>query len=103
MTSPSIRLTIDSSVINKATRADFVVLSSHLRQAVMSPEEILEHLTLMGHPICCADLAIDEKTGYCQRDHASFISSQIVGVDVDKTDVPFEAIADDPWLKQYAS
>lgn len=103
MTSPAIRLTYNTTVINKATRADFIVLSNQLRQAVMSPEEILEHLTLMGHPICCADLSIDEKTGFCQRDHGSFISSQIVGIDIDETDVPFEAIADDPWLKQYAS
>ena len=101
--STSFRLAISTAVINKAARDEFVLLSSRLKPAVMNAEELLEHLTLMGHPICCAELAVDERTGYAKRDHSSFVSSQVVGIDIDETDVPFEAIESDPWLRENAA
>lgn len=103
MNTPSFRLAISKAVINKAARDEFVLLSSRLTPAVFTPEDLLEHLTIMGHPICCAELATDERSGFAKRDHSSFVSSQVVGIDIDQTDVPFEAIEQDPWLREHAS
>ena len=104
MTQPQIRLSINKSIMGKASsKDDFYDLSNRLSPACMAPEEIMEHLTLMGHPICCAELQVNEKTQLCKREGASFISAQIIGVDIDKTSTPFEALRDDPWLKAHAS
>jgi hypothetical protein len=102
MNSPLIRLSINSSVMGKASKADFYDLSNRLKPMVMSPEEIMQHLTIMGHPICCADLAVNDD-GLCKREGAAFKSAQIIGVDIDKTSTPFAALKDDPWLKAHAS
>jgi hypothetical protein len=103
MNSPLIRLSINTSVMGKASKADFYDLSNRLKPVTMSPEDIMEHLTMMGHPICCADLAVNDATGLCKREGAAFKSAQIIGVDIDKTSTPFEALKDDPWLKAHAS
>lgn len=104
MNHPQIRLSINRSIMGKASsKEDFYDLSNKLKPATMTPEELLEHLTLMGHPICCAELQVNEKTQLCKREGASFISAQIIGVDIDKTSTPFEALRDDPWLKAHAS
>lgn len=103
MTSPLLRLSVNMSVMGKASKADFYDLSNRLRPVTMSPDDIMEHLTIMGHPICCADLAVNDETGLCKREGAAFKSAQIIGVDIDKTSTPFEALKDDPWLKANAS
>lgn len=104
MNQPQIRLSINKSIMGKASsKEDFYDLSNRLSPATMTPEEIMEHLTIMGHPICCSELQVNDKTQLCKREGASFISAQIIGVDIDKTSTPFEALRDDPWLKAHAS
>ena len=104
MNHPQIRLSINKSIMGKASsKEDFYDLSNRLSLATMTPEEIMEHLTVMGHPICCAELQVNDKTQLCKREGASFISAQVIGVDIDKTSTPFEALRDDPWLKAHAS
>lgn len=104
MNHPQIRLSINKSIMGKASsKEDFYDLSNRLSPATMTPEEIMEHLTVMGHPICCAELQVNDKTQLCKREGASFISAQVIGVDIDKTSTPFQALRDDPWLKAHAS
>ena len=99
-----IRLSINKTVVNKAaTRQDWVALSSQLSPCEMVDDDIINHLTKHGYPICCADLKIDAKTGFAKRNGDAFISAQIVGVDVDNGKKSFDEIKDDPYFKKYAS
>jgi hypothetical protein len=104
MNFPHIRLSINKSVMGKtSSKEDFYDLSKRLSPATMTPEMIMEHLTIMGHPICCAELQVDKKTKLCKREASGFVSSQIIGVDIDETTVPFEELQNDDWLKEHAS
>lgn len=99
-----IRLSVNKSVVNKAaTRQDWVALSSQLSPCEMTTDDIINHLTAHGYPICCADLHVDPKTGFAKRNGDAFKSAQIVGVDVDNGKKSFDEIRDEPYFNKYAA
>ncbi len=99
-----IRLSINKTVVNKAaTRQDWVALSAQLSPVEMVSDDIINHLVGHGWPICCADLHVDQKTGFAKRNGDAFKSAQIVGVDVDNGKHSFDDIEADPYFRKYAS
>lgn len=96
-----IDLSISRDVVGKATTFQYAGLSEALLPASFTPNELCEHLTKHGHPICCASLKTNQQ-GYARRALASFISAQIFGVDVDHGQRPFESLRDDPYLQKNA-
>ena len=96
------RLCINTEVVGKASRSEYVALTSRLRRVEWTVDQIERHLAVDGHPICTADLKDDDR-GYARRTTESFLSSSIVGLDIDKDARPFHSIADDPFFKAHAA
>ncbi|CAB4141821.1 Virulence-associated E [uncultured Caudovirales phage] len=96
------RLCINTEVTGKASRSEYVALTSRLRRVEWTVDQIAQHLAVEGHPICTADLKDDDR-GYARRTTDSFLSSSIVGLDIDNNARPFHAIKDDPFFREHAS
>lgn len=97
-----IELSISTDVTGKAAGSQYTALSEELKPAAMTADELMTHLTVHGHPICCAALKANSQ-GNCRRQVASFVSAQIVGVDVDHGGRPFDDLRTDPFLQKHAS
>lgn len=96
------RLCINTEVTGKASRSEYVALTSRLRRVEWTVDQIAHHLAVEGHPICTADLKDDDR-GYARRTTESFLSSSIVGLDIDTNARPFQSIKDDAFFREHAS
>lgn len=96
-----ISLSISLDVIGKASGYEYSALTERLTPAELTPNELFDHLAVKGHPICCAALKTN-KEGHARRGLASFVSSQVFGVDVDHGEIAFESLRDDPYLAKNA-
>ena len=111
---------INQFVCNKAENK--TLLNSKFKNTNVSPKELLDNI-LKGYAVCTAELKANPD-GFCQRSNDNFISSQIIGVDIDnqkfvksdeknlKTKVrlsveegyhTFHDIINDPFVKANAS
>ncbi len=70
---------INQLVCNKAENK--TLLNSKFRNTNVSPKELLDNI-LKGYAVCTAELKANPD-GFCQRSNDNFISSQIIGVDID--------------------
>lgn len=97
-----IRCSVTDKVVGKAGRSEYVELTQRLRPVDMTVDQLIQHVAVNGYTICCAALKTDEN-GFAKRNGESFISAQIVGVDIDHNARPFDDLANDPYLNKYAS
>lgn len=97
------RLCVSTALVDKATRTEFNDLSRKLTAVEFTVDQLIDHLAVKGHPICTADLTADKTTGYARRNRESFISSSIVGLDMDHDTKPFRTLESDPFFSKYAS
>lgn len=97
-----IRCSVTDKIIGKAGRTQYVELTQRLRPVDISIDELIQHVAVKGHTICCADLKTDDG-GFAKRNGDSFLSAQIIGVDIDHNAAPFDDLKHDPYLNKYAS
>ena len=94
---------LNKTVVNKASREQFNDLATKLSPEEITQSDLLYHLTVKGHPICCANLTIDKSTGFARRHGESFKWASVVGVDVDHGETPFHDLETDDYLRQFAA
>ncbi len=99
-----IRLAVSRDVVGKATSPEqHAALSKYLEPAKMNMYELHEHLAVKGNAICCSSLKQESNTNKCRRREESFISSQIIGIDIDHGQMTLEDIERDPFLIENAA
>jgi hypothetical protein len=94
-------LCVSTAVIGKAERYQYNELATKLKPVEWTIDQIEHHLTNRGHPICTADLKVGPD-GFARRNSDSFISSSIVGIDVDSGRDSFAAAAKNDYFLRNA-
>lgn len=95
-------LCVSTAVVGKAERHQYNDLAAKLRRVEWSVDQIEYHLTKRGHPICSADLK-EGADGYARRNSDAFISSSIVGLDIDNGRESFAAASRNEYFAKHAS